>query len=94
MIFWRLNQRLSKEDQVKQLRDPLEAVNRINAITSLIVSEVLKNPKSILSITSILLTLTIRKETHEYELNNILRTMVNSTPLGKNCPDTLKIPIS
>ena len=55
---------------------------RINTIASLIVTEVQNKPNNILSITSILLTLTIRKATHEYELNNILRTMDKSTNMN------------
>jgi hypothetical protein len=91
IIFWRLNPTLSKEDQVKVLINSLEAINRINAVASLVVTEVRNNPNSILAITSILLTLTIRKETHEYELNNILRTMVKSTNMNVDIEDLLSV---
>lgn len=91
IILWRLNPKLSNEDQVIAITNSLEAVNRINAITSLIVAEVLKNPNSILSISSILLTLTIRVATHEYELRNILQNMNKSTCLNVDIEELLSV---
>jgi len=37
------------------------------------------------------LTLTIRKETHEYELNNVLRTMTKSTNMKVDVEDLLSV---
>jgi len=90
-IFWRLNPTLTQEDQVKVLINSFETTSSVNTITSLVVKEVKNNPNNILSITSILLTLTIRKETHEYELNNILRNMIKSTNMNVDIEDLLSV---
>ncbi len=69
----------------------MEHINQVKAVTSLIVSEVLKNPNSILSITSILLTLTIRVEAHEYELDKILQNMNKLSGMNIDIKDILSI---
>jgi hypothetical protein len=73
------------------LTNSLEKVNSVKAITKLIVTEVLKNPNNILSITSTLLTLTILVETHEYELMNILKKMDKSTRLNMDIEGLLSV---
>jgi hypothetical protein len=76
---------------VNELTNSLEKVNRVRAITTLIVTEVLKNPNNILSVTSTLLTLTVRVETHEYELMNILKNMDKSTCSNVDIEELLSV---
>jgi hypothetical protein len=90
-IFWRLNPTLTKEDQVKILINSFETTSSVNTIASLVVKEVENNPNNILSITSILLTLIIHKETHEYELNNILRNMIKLSNMNVDIEDLLSV---
>jgi hypothetical protein len=74
IILWRIDKVGNSQNALNELKRSIERDSRVLTITENIVNSIPpERPVSILSISGILLALIIRVETHEYEIENMIK---------------------